>query len=153
MTGVKGTSTVDVVLPVEPISIDQFEGPFEHVLVSALNKSMGHGSIDDGCIEDFNLVQPESTIDIKVVENSKPVRHAYSNVGVIKPGTYTSALLRGHPKPRGVRLKTPGCVSLCTTAPLPRKRQRPPDDEPIKAHDEDNHKEDGEEAAKHCRLY
>lgn len=149
MKGVKGPSTVDVVLPVEPILIDQFEGPFEHVLVGALNKSMGHGSIH----EDFNIVQPESTIDIQVVDNFKPVRHAYSNVGVIKPGTYTSALLRGHPKPRGDRLKTPGCVSLCTTAPLPRTRQRPPDDGPSKAHDEDNHKEDGEEAVKHCRLY
>ena len=153
MTGIKGTSIGDVVLPMETISIDQFEGPFEHILVGPVNKSMGHGSIDDGCFETLNLLQPESTIEIKVPDHSKPVLHAYSRVGVIKPGTYTRALLRGHPKPRGVRLKTPGCVSLCSIAAQPGKPLRPSSAGPSKAHYEDNHKEDGETAIKRCRLY
>ena len=142
-----------MVLPIELISIDQFQGPFEHVPVGAVNKRMGRGSINVACIEDLNPVQPESTIEIKVVETLKQVMHAYFNVGVIKPGTYTSTLLSGTPKPRGVRLKTPGCVSLCSTGAHPRKHRGPPIDGPSKALEEDNYKEDGEATVKRCCPY
>ena len=114
---------------------------------------MGRGSINVACIEDLNPVQPKSTIEIKVVETPKQVMHAYSNVGVIKPGTYTSTLLSGTPKPRGVRLKTPGCISLCSIGAHPRNRLGPPIDGPSKALGEDNYEEDGEATVERCRPY
>ena len=79
--------------------------------------------------------------------------HAYSNVKVIKRGTYTRALLRGRPKPKSEKLKTPGCVSVCSIAHGTRKHLRPPREGPSYVEGDVNHEDVGEAAVKRTRPY
>ena len=48
-----------------------------------------------------------------LIEDKSPLQtHAYSRVGVIKPGTYSRSLLRSAPRPQGQGLGCSGCTAV-----------------------------------------
>ena len=52
--------------------------------------------------DDATLIEDKSTLPT----------HAYSRVGVIKPGTYSRSLLRSSPRPKGQGLDCAGCTAV-----------------------------------------
>lgn len=104
------------------LSIDDFEGPFEpipkgsdegHVspppdpLPSSLHfhtvKSPGHPGIEASAAD---------VDDAHIDDSDSRKKHAYADVGIIQPGTYTRALLRGTPRRKGRKLQMKGCSAI-----------------------------------------
>ena len=52
--------------------------------------------------DDPTLIEDKSTL----------LTHAYSRVGVIKPGTYSRSLLRRAPRPKGHKVSCAGCTAV-----------------------------------------
>lgn len=52
--------------------------------------------------DDATLIEDKSTLQT----------HAYSRVGIIKPGTYSSSLLRSAPRSKGQKLGCAGCTAV-----------------------------------------
>ena len=94
------------------VSLDKFCGPFDLIIQEArrdngvLHHTQGVALASekglfylDGGLEKTTVVDTEEVYLIVM-------KHAYSKVRVIKPGTHTRALLRSTPKPRGVKLNS-----------------------------------------------
>ena len=54
--------------------------------------------------DDATLIEDKSSLPI----------HAYSRVGVVKPGTYSRSLLRSFPRPKRKKLGSVGCTAVHT---------------------------------------
>ena len=54
----------------------------------------------------------QADVPTLIEEKSTLLTHAYSRAGVIKPGTYSSSLLRRAPRPKGHKFGCAGCNAV-----------------------------------------
>ena len=104
------------------MSLDNCDGPFEPIQESTLldcsqrNAPIIHADVMTlearGCVQSL----PSATVEVQGSEGtSSNAPHAYANVGVIKPGTYSRLLLRCTPRPKGRKLQSRGCRAVQST--------------------------------------
>ena len=106
----------------ESMSLVNFDGPSEPIQESKLpdcshcNAPIIGSDVMTLDAKECDRSLPAATVEVQESEgNSSNASHAYANVGVISPGTYSRLLLRSTPRPKGRKLQSRGCRAVHST--------------------------------------